>query len=148
MEGAPVMPNNGVACAASEIQSVSKDAWRSRSCPSCTSCSGSLQHDRTFTEAPLEGNSPHAVHKRAGVLDEPGREALQGAEPLRALIRRYDTEMSGRPCTVILLLLPLLGVGCSFAKQQTKSAADTQCASSCKNQPAESQGECIAHCTK
>jgi hypothetical protein len=56
--------------------------------------------------------------------------------------------MTSHSRIVVLGILSLLVGACSFAKQQAKSSADTQCASSCKNQPAESQGECIAHCTK
>ena len=50
--------------------------------------------------------------------------------------------------SVIVLGLVVLTVGCSFTKQQAKSSADTACAQSCKNQPADTQGECIARCTK
>jgi hypothetical protein len=56
--------------------------------------------------------------------------------------------MSRAECLPVFVVLALLTTGCSLAKQQTKSAADSQCASSCKNQPADTQGECIAHCTK
>jgi hypothetical protein len=56
--------------------------------------------------------------------------------------------MNRGECLRIFVVLALLANGCAFGKQQAKSSADTQCASSCKNQPADTQGECIAHCTK
>lgn len=50
--------------------------------------------------------------------------------------------------SIIVLGLVVLTVGCSFAKQQVKSSADTECSKSCASQPADTQGECIARCTK
>ena len=58
----------------------------------------------------------------------------------------YIGEMIRRGIVVLGLLV--LTVGCSFAKQQVKSNADAECGKSCKNQPADTQGECIARCTK
>ncbi len=56
--------------------------------------------------------------------------------------------MSSHARMAVLGVLFALLVGCGFAQQQVKSSTDTQCADSCKNQPADTQGECIAHCTK
>ncbi len=56
--------------------------------------------------------------------------------------------MSSHARVVVLGILFALLVGCAAAGKQVKSAADTQCADSCKNQPADTQGQCIAQCTK
>jgi hypothetical protein len=56
--------------------------------------------------------------------------------------------MTARAGILVLVHVVVVTVGCSFARDQAKSAADTGCSKSCKNQPADTQGECIARCTK